>query len=208
MYLNELFNFVIRTCNQFSIDESHALKHSMEVYHFANLLYEDELSKNEITKEKKELIDICAILHDMCDKKYMNEEEGIKNINDFLKNKIDEKNIKIVDDIITTMSYSRIKEKGFPDLKENMDIFHIVRQADVLAAYDFERCMIYGMMKYHDSYIESYIKAKDLFENRVLKHVYDNTFVNSYALELAKSLHDKALKRIEELDNFKSYYNK
>jgi len=207
MYLNELFNFVIRTSATYKIDESHSLGHSMEVYYYANKLFENKLNLKQIDSSRKKLVDICAILHDMCDKKYMDEEVGIKNINNFLKNKINEEEIKVVNDIITTMSYSKVKEVGFPDLGENMDIYHIVRQADVLAAYDFERCMIYGMMMYHDSYKEVFKKAENLFNNRVLKHIYDNTFIDEYALNLGKDLHDKAEKRIKDLKEYHCFYN-
>ena len=207
MYLNELFNFVIRTSASYNIDESHSLGHSMQVYYYANILFEEELKKNRINKSKKKLIDICSILHDMCDKKYMDEEVGINNINDFLKNKISEEEITIVNKIITSMSYSVVKEIGFPSLGECMDIYHIVRQADVLAAYDFERCMIYGMMVYHDSYKEVFKKAEKLFNERVLMHIYDNTFVSDYALGIAKDLHTKAEKRINDLKEYYNFYS-
>ena len=207
MYLNELFNFVIRTSSAYNIDESHSLRHSMEVYYYSNRLFENKLSLKEISSEKKKLVDICSILHDMCDKKYMDEELGIKNINDFLKNKISEEEIDIVNSIITSMSYSKVKEVGFPDLGENMDIYHIVRQADVLAAYDFERCMIYGMMVYHDCYKEVFKKAEKLFNERVLKHIYDGTFVDDYALDIAKELHVVAESRIKDLRKFHHFYN-
>ena len=207
MYLNELFNFVIGTSKTYNIDESHSLGHSMEVYYYANILYENEVKLGKISKEKKKLIDICVILHDMCDKKYMDENIGIENISDFLKSKINDGEINIVKDIITSMSYSKVKEYGYPDLGENMDIYHIVRQADILAAYDFERCMIYGMMKYHDSYKEAFKKAEKLFDKRVLMHIYDGTFVSEYALGLGTILHEKAKERIKKLKEYNEFYN-
>ena len=207
MYLNELFNFVIRTSSAYQIDESHSLRHSMEVYYYSNRLFENKLKLKEIDSSKKKIVDICAILHDMCDKKYMDEEVGIKNINDFLKNKIENEEIIIVNSIITSMSYSKVKEVGFPDLGANMDIYHIVRQADILAAYDFERCMIYGMMMYHDSYKEVFKKAEKLFNDRVLKHIYDDTFVDEYALNIGKELHIVAENRIRELKQYYEFYN-
>ena len=207
MYLNELFNFVIGTSKTYNIDESHSLGHSMEVYYYANILYENEVKLGKISKEKKKLIDICVILHDMCDKKYMDENIGIENISDFLKSKINDGEINIVKDIITSMSYSKVKEYGYPDLGENMDIYHIVRQADILAAYDFERCIIYGMMKYHDSYKEVFKKAEKLFNERVLMHIYDGTFVSEYALGLGKILHEKAVERIMKLKEYNKFYD-
>ena len=44
--LNKLFHFVLMTTNKYKIDESHALKHSMEVYGFAKKIYESEFTKN------------------------------------------------------------------------------------------------------------------------------------------------------------------
>ena len=37
--INSAFNYVIQTSNFYSIDESHALKHSMEVFHLTNKIY-------------------------------------------------------------------------------------------------------------------------------------------------------------------------
>ena len=37
--VNAAFNYVIYTSNKFNIDESHSLKHSMEVFHTANKIF-------------------------------------------------------------------------------------------------------------------------------------------------------------------------
>ena len=34
--VNAAFQYVIHQCKKYSIDDSHALKHSMEVFHIAN----------------------------------------------------------------------------------------------------------------------------------------------------------------------------
>jgi hypothetical protein len=44
--INQAFRFVIQTSQEYNIDESHSLKHSMEVFNYANSIYESELLKN------------------------------------------------------------------------------------------------------------------------------------------------------------------
>ena len=41
----------------------------------------------------------------MCDKKYMDEQEGLKNINNFLLDKLEQPTIKIINDIILRIFY-------------------------------------------------------------------------------------------------------
>ena len=65
------FKYVVETSKKFNIDESHALKHSMEVYGFANRIYENEVKKFPDLEKQREIIYMAAIGHDMCDKKYM-----------------------------------------------------------------------------------------------------------------------------------------
>ena len=103
LLLNELFKFVIITSASYKIDESHALKHSMDVYYYGNKIFNEEMKNNPILQNNKIIIDICCILHDMCDKKYMDEQEGLKNINNFLLDKLEQPTIKIINDIISTI---------------------------------------------------------------------------------------------------------
>jgi hypothetical protein len=45
--INQAFRFVIQTSQEYCIDESHALKHSMEVFNYANNIYESEVKKKQ-----------------------------------------------------------------------------------------------------------------------------------------------------------------
>ena len=63
------FKYVVETSKKFNIDESHALKHSMEVYGFANRIYENEVKNSPNLEKQREIIYMAAIGHDMCDKK-------------------------------------------------------------------------------------------------------------------------------------------
>ena len=50
--------------------------------------------------------------------------------------------------------------------------YHIVREADLLSAYDFDRCMIYQINKNNGNIETSFNDAEMLFNNRVFKHFW------------------------------------
>jgi len=197
---NYLFNFVIFTSKLFNIDESHSLKHSMDVFYLSNKIYESELGNNTYLINHKNIIDTVSILHDMCDKKYMDEKEGIKRITDYLDGKLPQKDIDISIKIMSTMSYSTIKKYGFPDLGEYQLAYNIVREADLLASYDFDRCIMYQMLKNNEPYDKSFNNALYIFDNRVFKYNDDKLFTTKYGKNLSKKLHNKALERISNLN--------
>ena len=117
-------------CN---IDESHDMSHSMDVLRFANDIYEQQVYLYPPLKDCKNVIQICAILCDMCDKKYMDEKTGSQEIFSYLEPRIESRENLLINKIITTMSYSKVKKDGFPFF-ENMDhywAYHVVREADL-----------------------------------------------------------------------------
>ena len=285
--LNKLIQFVMVQTNKYSIDESHGLGHSMNVLKYAHDIFTNEfsnsttLSKNkeyssrnilddEYVKSCQKIIYISAVLHDMCDKKYMDEQKGIMEIDellcgiipnrkitvwepkieelkyDYLQNKqqpfnninqllrlaptelsrslsprcaeatarskskvvstsiidhsykISAEEIEIIKKIITSMSYSTVKQKGFPDLGKYQIAYHIVREADLLSAYDFDRCMIYCMYKINGNINTAFIEANSLFEKRMFKHFDDGLFVTEYSNQIYRGLHDDAIKTIQK----------
>ena len=66
--INVAFKYVVDTSQLYKIDESHALKHSMEVYGYTKKIYESEINSNPFIEKQKEVIFIASIGHDMCDK--------------------------------------------------------------------------------------------------------------------------------------------
>ncbi len=195
--LSKFFSFILLISKKYNIDESHGIRHSMEVMQFASEILNSELLCNPQLKDQEKVIYASALLHDMCDKKYMNEQEGIKEIQNFLDNKLTPDEIDITSTIISTMSYSKVKKDGFPTNLGDYELaYHIVREADLLSAYDFERCMIYNIHKLNGDYDTAYIDAKRLFENRVFKHNEDNLFITNYSKQLSLSLHANALSKI------------
>jgi len=199
--INYAFNFVIKTSKQYNIDDSHSLRHSMEVFQFANQIYNNELINNPCLLNQKNIVMCSAILHDMCDKKYLDEDEGIRNLNEQFKDLLPEEELSVVNQIISSMSYSTVKKVGYPDLNMYNSAYHIVREADLLAAYDVERCIMYQMFNKDSDYQFSLNYVNELFQNRVLKYIDDNLFVNEYSKNLAFKLHDNSVKKLEEINN-------
>jgi len=198
--INQAFKLVIQISKIHNIDESHSLKHSMEVFNMANKIYNSEVQVNDYLKNQKDIICVSAILHDMCDKKYMDEKQGILDIKEYMKPYLCEEKIAAITDIISTMSYSTVKKNGYPDLKEYQLSYHIVREADLLSAYDFDRCVIYGMMVSNYEYFESVQRAKQLFDERIFNYIKDDLFITNYSKVLSKQLHNNALKQLIDLN--------
>ena len=196
---NDLCKFILLTSKQYNIDSSHDITHSMNVLHYAHTIYEKEVELNPSIKEHLTIIYLAATLHDMCDSKYMNEMEGIVNLETFLKDKIkiNDSERKAITDIIHTMSYSKVKENGFPDLGIYQSAYHIVREADLLSAYDFDRCLIYGLNSRDEEFKNTFQHAENLFRERVLRHAEDNLFTTEYAKMCYSELHLQAINRIK-----------
>lgn len=198
--INCAFNYVIHTSKLLNIDESHALRHSMDVYHFANQIYIDEVKKYSYLEEQKNIIMCSAILHDMCDKKYVNQQHGIDSMNQYLASHVNHQDLSVINQIISTMSYSTVKKQGYPQLFPYDKAYHIVREADLLAGYDVERCIIYQMMHENTDYVGSLKDAQSLFDVRVLKYLEDNLFTLDYSKTQALILHIKAKSKLKELN--------
>jgi len=202
--LSKLFNFVIYMTKKHSIDESHGLSHSMSVLNYAYNNYETNLPNNTFLKDQERIILISALIHDLCDKKYMSETDGIKEIELFLDNKISKEEIDVTKQIISTMSYSTVKKNGFPILNQYQLAYHIVRESDLLSAIDFDRCMIYNMNKMDGNIIQAYDNSIKLFETRVFRHNEDGLYVTNYAKEMDLILKDNSIQRI---NNWKKIVN-
>ena len=198
--INAAFTYVINTSAKYNIDESHSLKHSMDVFHIANEIYKHELVKHPYLEHHKNIIDLSAILHDMCDKKYVDEYVSMNNMCSFIQNHdVNNNDINVISQIISSMSYSTVKKKGFAVIPDYQLAYHIVREADLLSAYDPDRCVIYGMMREKLNYVESTRRAIDLMENRVLKYIDDNLFVNEFSKKKAIELHKTCEQKIANL---------
>jgi len=206
---SKLFQFVMLITAKYKIDESHSVSHSMDVLHFAHNMYNNEVHKNPILRNHERLIYVSAIIHDMCDKKYMDETEGVCAVEDFLCDKISSDELEATKKIVSTMSYSTVKKNGFPNLGVYTPAYHIVREADLLSAYDFDRSMIYHMYNTNSSIEQAFVNAKSLFNNRVFRHEKDGLLITDYAKTHHHYLETKALLRMNAWERMlsKSYKN-
>ena len=187
--IDQAFNCVKHFIKKNDIDESHAIKHSIEVMRFATDIYLSELPSNPHLSSQKSVILAAAILHDMCDHKYLpSESEAIREIREFMSDHLTSSELDIIVSIITTMSYSKVKKNGYPDLGEYQLAYHIVREADLLAAYDMDRCTIYGMFVNNLDYSTAVARATELYESRVLKYISDGLFITEYSKRKSMNL--------------------
>ena len=194
----------------------------MNVLHFAHQIYESEVRESPLLEEHRHIIFTAAILHDVCDKKYVSEKDGLAEIGEFLDNMdlmsysgsrpirvglpnqdnihfpaYNQEEIRAVQDIISTMSYSTVKKQGYPRLRHYQKAYHIVREADLLAAYDFDRSMIYHMHVNNRDVKTAFLSAEDLFETRVFQHNRDGLFLHDVSKRLSFDLHQGAKLRME-----------
>ena len=200
--INIGFKYVVQTSQLYKIDESHALKHSMEVYGIAKKIYESELPKNPFLEKQREIIYMASIGHDMCDKKYMDEKEGILKYQTYLSEYMMPSDLEIMGKIIGTMSYSKVRVNGYPNLGEYQLAYHIVREADLLSAYDIDRCIMYTMYNKGNNnitYADALTEAIDLFDYRVFKMRKDHLFITNYSKKESLKLHRKAKKDVKSL---------
>ena len=197
--INRGFNYVVETSNLYKIDESHALKHSMDVYQFAKKIYKSELTRHPYLHDQEKIIYLAAIGHDMCDKKYMDETEGIIKYQNYLEEYMNFNDLDVMGKIIGTMSYSKVKKYGFPELGKYQLAYHIVREADLLASYDIDRSVMYNMYKSNICYSEALKKSLDLFDSRVFKMIENNLFITDYSKLEAIKLDLETKKNVKSL---------
>jgi HD superfamily phosphodiesterase len=180
---------------KYNIDTSHSEKHSMDVLHFADENYRSQLIDFPYLKKQVNVIYTSAILHDMCDKKYMKQDDGIKEIENFLQYNLTPEEVYYTKKIIETMSYSTVKKNGYPNLGRYQMAYHVVRESDLLSSYDFDRSIIYHMHK-GNNLTSSYNNAIELFNNRVFNYNQDKLLLSDYAMKKSLILNYNAIKQI------------
>ena len=96
---------------------------------------------------------------------------------------------------------------GFPDLKEFQLSYNIVREADLLCAYDLDRAIIYSIIHNNQSFSQALNNTIDLYYERMDNHIKDNLFKTDYGLSTAQILHNESNQRIEELKQLNNFLN-
>jgi hypothetical protein len=196
---NFLYDFCKETIKNNTIDESHALKHAMDVYYYSSLIFEEELKENPELGKMRNIMILSSILHDMCDKKYMKQSDGIENIKNKLEGYFNLEDLEATIEIIGKISYSYIINNGYPDMGRFQKIYDIVGDADRLASFDFERSIVYQMMVKNSTYEESFMDALKLFDNRVFKYREKGLFKTNKGIELSIEFEKNSIDRINFL---------
>jgi hypothetical protein len=79
--------------------------------------------------------------------------------------------------------------------------FHIVREADLLSAYDIDRCIMYNMYLKNADYHTSLLCAFDLFDTRISKMISDNLFITEQGKKESLVLHAMSKIQVDNLRN-------
>jgi len=107
--------------------------------------------------------------------------------------------------IISTISYSKVKRNGYPDLGKYQMAYHIVREADLLAGYDVTRSFIYQMMHEQYQYTESFRVVNELFDKRIFNYLPDYLFITEFSKQKARELHLRAKDELLQLHLLRHY---
>jgi HD superfamily phosphodiesterase len=196
--MNRLYNFIKDVCNTYGIDGSHDLSHAKDCVNIANLI-------TPLHFHDHEMIVYAAALHDCVDKKYINPIEGVQNVQNFLTAEgWGTERINALIDIITTMSYSYLNSimvEGkivFPDHGKYQDVYHIVREADLLCSYRVRRCYLYQKhISPNMPEPEVWQNVVNLFETRVFKYLENGWLTLPKAQAWASKLEEIARKDLE-----------
>lgn len=195
------------------IDNSHNHEHSKEVLYWSTKIIERlpfQLSHSELI-----MVGQCCILHDFMDSKYKNFANEIRS---HLTSYHEKNEVDVMMNIMNTMSYSKIV---FPDnticypewvsYSPYENIFHIVREADLLSSYNIARMIEFRIYNHNyraplkpNQTIEESIKyeVRKLYHDRMDKLIEKNLYFHDSTVGLAKTLAEVSKIKLELLDNF------
>lgn len=185
------YAFCASMCRIQQIDASHDETHMLRVAKMTTRL--NELCGKPVSEEEKDVMILAAFTHDLCDHKYTDVSAGLEVIDRWLEHQpISEEQRRAVCHIISTMSYSKVAKYGYPiDLGRWELAYHHTRIADLIDAYDIERCYLYQSHKHPEMEETTKWRAVvDLFERRVLTQKDEYILpIAPYALELVEGRH-------------------
>lgn len=199
---DNIVRFILHQSNKFHIDESHSLNHALNTLNYSKQIYNAEYVNYPYIQTQQEIIYTSALLHDMCDSKYIdNNMNELDIIGEFLKeNDYKHSDVSTICKIIDCMSYSKTRKYGFPNMKEYQTAYHIVREADLLCGYEFNRAILFGIHRYDLSYNEAFDDSKKIYKERTDNIINNNMFVTDTGKYLSKSLYEVELEKIRNLE--------
>ena len=197
---HEAYRFCEATCKKLGIDSSHDEKHMARVADLTNKL--NDRCGRTVTESEKRVMLLSAFTHDLCDRKYIDVNTGLQTISTWLSTLgLRKEEMEAVLKIITTMSYSKVSRYGYPtDLGEFLLAYHHTRVADLIDAYDMDRCYAYQTHAHPNmDEREKWAAVISLFEARILtqKEWYILP-ICPYAADLVEPRHEAAVEAVRE----------
>ena len=181
--MQSVINFAKQSCE--NRDKSHDFAHSERVRDTAKLIAE---SMN-LTEEQIFKVEVVALLHDINDHKYKDNEESLDKFLD--ENFPNDKELMLA--TIDRISYSREKKVGTADwdvLKEYLVVRNIVSDADkidALGAKGLERCTEYTRV-FHPNNVEEKVKEHYLEKLSTLEEYVRTPLGKKIAREMTEEM--------------------
>jgi HD superfamily phosphodiesterase len=196
--------FALDTIAEYQMDDSHGLTHFINVTKYASIILNEyrcrEIIPGLTKAAETTLILDAAFVHDLIDKKYMDEAEGVARLRQFLDS-IDYHpgHINYIITIITSMSFSKRHARmiaGLPAIEPGPVALAtaIVADADQLDAYDLRRIVAFQYSAHGRSVTSTQERRnwiKTIIVNRVLLY-RDKYMSTEIARRLAAPLHETA----------------
>jgi hypothetical protein len=169
--------YLVKRCSDLDIDWSHGVEHGIDVMEYSKSI----MINYNLNTEERHTILLSSLLHDTCDDKYCDDiEDAVYQTIEYLKTLyLNDNIINNIIFIINNISYSKVKKYGYPNFNNNNKLelcFHIVRVSDLLAGYNPERSIIYNYIKKQNTFTQSIINMKSLFDIRVFTYISDGLF--------------------------------
>lgn len=192
---SKAYAFCETVSQQLGIDETHNQTHMARVAQLTSQL--NQLCDDLVSTEEETVMLLASMTHDLCDHKYVEVETGLHQIHEWLiQLPITSEMVDAVLQIITTMSYSKVRMVGYPT---NLGLweraYHHVRIADLIDAYDISRSYQFQGHQYPDmDSVHKWQRVIKIFEERVIPQM--DTYiipVCPYALSLVKPIHDRVV---------------
>lgn len=162
----------------------------IEVSGYSTLVHSKSFNRISALRSVENM-EIAALLHDVEDHKYKSK----YSVKVFLESLFKDDRVKTITDIISTISFSKKRQKTTGEMTREQRIVQDADRLDAMGAYGIARCFMYGghkgdsiteVMKHFD---DKLLKLKDLMKTRrglemaISRHKYMIGFLKQMKLE-------------------------
>jgi len=217
--LQSSLDFVHEWSIFFNVDESHNVQHSKEaLFWFLEIMKLQDKSTDPFDSTTLLIAMHGIILHDVLDKKYMKDHVQLQSYSILLEDHLrsvltEEEDVTMLMQVMDSISYSKtVTTEGvqfpewIPETGKWWDIYHWVRESDLLASYNLSRMIHFRFREIpfdqrHDADIWSVVvnDVLALYHKRIATLVEKGLFLHPEALEIAKHLHYVSSLKIQQL---------